>query len=60
MCMHTQSCYSYVKKLTSLADLRYHKYIQCAAIKKTPLQKLQNGVIFLYEIFSDYYGENLL
>jgi len=31
--------------------------------KKTPLQKLQylqNGVIFLYEIFSDYYGENLL
>jgi len=32
-------------------------YIQCAAIKKTPLQKLQhlqNGVMFLYEIFSDY------
>jgi len=37
--------------------------IQCAAIKKTTLQKLQylqNGVIFLYKIFSDYYGENLL
>jgi len=43
--------------------VRHGEAIQGAAIKKTPLQKLQylqNGVIFLYEIFSDYYGENLL
>ena len=33
------------------------------AAKKTPLRKLeylQNGETFLYEIFSDYQGENLL
>jgi len=33
------------------------QYIQCAAIKKTPLQNLQylqNCVIFLYENFWDY------
>jgi len=44
-------------------DLTHYTNIQCAAIKKTPLQKLQylqNGAIFLYEIFSDYYRENLL
>jgi len=36
---------------------RHQTNIQCEEIKKTPLQKLQyleNGVMFLYEIFSDY------